>query len=481
MSTAIPRNAASFTTATVARATHGTILRGGDGEARVHHGATTDSRAVDEGSVFVALRGERFDGHAFVDDAVKKGASLVVVERGRDVSGDADVVAVDDTLVAWGDLAHAHLSAWKSTGGRVVAITGSAGKTTTKEVCARLLARVGAVHATAGNLNNRIGVPAVVLGLEARHAFAVIEMGMSERGEIARLTEIAPPDAAVVTNVGLAHAGGVGGNEDDVAREKGAIFAAIREGGTAVVNVDDARVVAESKRTAGRVVTFGRAASADYRIADRESLGAQGSRVTIARGMESVVVDLPVVGEAGAIDFIAALAAADAVAQKKLAPSDMAAAAASLDVPPGRASLHSLADGTLVIDDSYNANPDSMRSAIRALGEIALREGRRAVAVLGEMRELGPRAEAEHAAIGDELARSKVSFVIGCGGLADVVLDRAAASGIDVRRAEDARNAAKIAVSEITSKDVVLVKASRGVAAEIVVEALIEARGEARS
>ena len=479
MSTAIPPNAARFTTAGVARATRGKIVRG-DG-ARSHRGATSDSRAVGSGTVFVALRGERFDGHAFVADAVKRGATLVVVENDREIPRDADVVTVEDTLVAWGDLASAHVSDWKTRGGRVVAITGSAGKTTTKEMCASLLSRVGAVHATAGNLNNRIGVPAVGLGLEDHHAFAVIEMGMSEPGEIARLTEIAPPDVSIVTNVGLAHAGGVGGGEDDVAREKGAIFAAIREEGAAVVNADDARVVAQSKRARGRAITFGRAAGADYRLANRVSLGSRGSHVEIARAGEVVSVDLPIVGEAAAMDFAAALAAAEAVTKRKLATAHIAEAAASLRVPAGRASIRSLGDGTLVIDDSYNANPDSMRSAIRALAEIAAREGRRAVAVIGEMRELGPRAEAEHAAIGDELVRGKVSLVVGCGGLANLALDRAAAAGARVLRAEDARSAAKMVALEIAPKDVVLVKASRGVAAEVVVDALVEARGGARS
>ena len=478
MSTAIPRNAATFTTAAVARATRGKILRGDP--AVLHRGATTDSRAIEKGSVFVALRGERFDGHAFVADAVKRGATLVAVEQLGEIPVDVAVIAVEDTLVAWGDLASAHLASWKARGGRVVAITGSAGKTTTKEMCASLLARAGAVHATAGNLNNRIGVPAVVLGLEDRHAFAVVEMGLSEPGEIARLTEIAPPEVALITNVGLAHAGGVGGGEDDVAREKGAIFAAIREDGTAVVNADDARVVAESKRSNGRAITFGRAKDADYRLASRESLGARGSRVDITRGGEVVSVELPIVGEAAALDFAAALAAAEAVARNELAMVDIAAAAASLRVPAGRASIRTLADGSLVIDDSYNANPDSMRSAIRALSEIAASEGRRAVIVIGEMRELGPRAEAEHAAIGDEIVRCKVALAIGCGGLASAALDRAEAGGVRVLRASNAGNAAKMAVSEIGPKDVVLVKASRGVAAEVVVEALAEARGGPR-
>lgn len=477
MSTAIPSNAVAFTTGEVAAATRGTVVRGD--AARSHVGATTDSRAVGKGTIFVALRGESFDGHTFVDAAVNGGASLVVVERdrGEGVSRAADVIEVLDTLEAWGDLAHAHLLRWKAHGGKVVAITGSAGKTTTKELCAALLERVAEGHATRGNLNNRIGLPAVVLGLDEKHAFAVLEMGMSERGEIARLTAIAPPDVSVITNIGLAHAGGVGGTRDDVAREKGAIFEATSDKGTLVINADDPFVVEQAKRSRGRGVTFGRAEHAAYRLIGRESLGAKGSRLDLERPAGSLMIDFPFVGEGPALDFVAALAAAEAVSGATLSSADLSAALSAVALPSGRASVGRLADGTLVVDDSYNANPDSMRSAIESLAEIAASEGRRAVAVVGEMRELGAAAEAAHDELGEVLAAKKIALVIGCGGMADRALARAEAKGVAVRRAENAREAAKLAVSEIGPRDVVLVKASRGVAAEVVVEALEQARG----
>ena len=442
-------------------------------------GVSTDTRTITPGSLFVALRGEKFDGHTFVDGAVKNGVGLVVVEAGKgaEVAKGPDVVEVGDTLVAWGDLANAHFSRWKSHGGKIVAITGSAGKTTTKELCAALLERVAEGHATRGNLNNRVGVPAVVLGLEEKHAFAVLEMGMSEPGEIARLTQIAPPDVSIVTNVGLAHAGGVGGKREDVAREKGAIFEATGENGTIVVNADDSFVVEQAKRSRAKSVTFGRAENATYRLIARDSLGAKGSRLDLERPAGSLAFDFPFVGEGPAIDFVAALAAAEAVSGATISNADVVAALAAVALPSGRASVVTLADGTIVIDDSYNANPDSMRAAIASLAEIAEREGKRAVAVVGEMRELGTGADAAHDEIGDELAAKKIALVIGCGGLADRTLARAEAKGVAVKRAEDAQSAAKIAVSETGPGDVVLVKASRGVAAEVVVQALQQARG----
>ena len=199
---------------------------------------------------------------------------------------------------------------------RVVAITGSAGKTTTKELCAALLGAMAPCHKALGNLNNRVGLPAVVLGLEAHHRFAVLEMGMSMRGEIAALCARSPvPTSPSCTNVGVAHAEGVGGTRGDVAREKGAIFAALSREWTAVANADDAAALGELARTeASNVVTFGRADGASYRLVDRESLGEHGSRVVITRPdrrapLEAIV---PLVGEAAAIDFVAAVAAVEA-------------------------------------------------------------------------------------------------------------------------------------------------------------------------
>jgi UDP-N-acetylmuramoyl-tripeptide--D-alanyl-D-alanine ligase len=478
VSTAIHRNNAAFTTDFVAEVTRGSIVRGRN---RAHAGVTTDSRAVVSGGIFVALRGEQHDGHAFVGAAAKKGATLVVVNKGHAPTdtGDADVVEVDDTLRAWGDLACARLAGWKKRGGKIVGITGSAGKTTTRELCAALLSTVGTVQATYGNLNNRVGLPAVVFEIELAHAYAVLEMGMSERGEIERLTEIAPPDVAVITNVGLAHAGGVGGGAEDIAREKGAIFAAIRESGVAIANADDSRVMSETKRSRGRVVTFGRSENSNYRLAARESLGPRGSRVTVVRKGSSLSVDLPLIGEAAAIDFVAALAAAESLVDHDLDEEKISDALKKIALPSGRVSIVDLADGTIVIDDSYNANPDSVRAALATLAEIAKKENRRAVVVLGEMRELGHHAEAAHVEIGDAIAANKIALAISCGGLADVAIERARRSGVSVQSASNSENASKIAVSAIQAGDVVLVKGSRGVASEVVVEALKRARGVA--
>jgi UDP-N-acetylmuramoyl-tripeptide--D-alanyl-D-alanine ligase len=294
-----------------------------------------------------------------------------------------------------------------------VAITGSAGKTTTKELCAALLRLVAPCHATAGNLNNRVGVPAVLLQLEPRHQFAVVEVGMSLPGEIAALASIVEADVAVVTNVGLAHAGGVGGTVADVAREKGGLFAAVAAGGVCVANADDDAVMTSAARARGRRVTFGRSSGADVRLAERTPRGLEGSTLRIERRGRSVRVDLPIPGDAAGLDLVAALAAAEAAA----GPIDDAlvtAAVAGVGPVAGRMNVRRTGD-TTVIDDAYNANPTSMRAALGALGESG--EGRR-VAILGEMKELGPAAESEHEALADAIVRARVALLVSCGGLA---------------------------------------------------------------
>ncbi len=481
MATPIPENRARFTTDEVARATGGAVVLGRGG---VHEGVVSDSRAVRPGCVFVALKGASFDGHAFVSAAVAAGVSAVVVERGRGagVTGAA-VVEVDDTLVAWGALARFHLERWRgapcaSGARRVVAITGSAGKTTTKELAAALLRTVAPCHATAGNLNNRIGVPAVVLALEDAHRFAVVEMGMSLPGEIAAVAAIAPPDVSIVTNVGVAHAEGVGGREG-VLREKRAVFEALGPGGTAIVNRDDAwslRALEGAHR--GPSLGFGRERSADYRLVGRMPRGASGATVVLAvpEGRKLAVV-LPLPGEAAAIDLAAALAAAEAASGVVLTAPVVDAALATVHLP-GRAEIRTLGDGTLVVDDTYNANPSSVRAALASLGEIG--SGRR-VAILGEMKELGDLAAAEHESLGDAIASAGVALAIGCGGLVGLALARAAAvssTPIEVVCATSTDDAAREASARVCAGDVVLVKGSRSVGAEKVVSELVRSRGE---
>ncbi len=485
MATAIPKNHAEISASEAAAIARGVVV---SGSARRARGIVSDTRAIGGGEAFVALHGERHDGHAFLDEAARRGAVMFVVDRDVVAPAGPDVVRVDDTLVAWGDLARAHMRAWRAarSDARVIAITGSAGKTTTKELCAALLG--DATWASPGNLNNLVGVPAVVFALEASHRFAVIECGMSVRGEIARLASIASADVAVITNVSVAHAEGVGGGREDVAREKGALFDALGEDGTCVYDADDALSTSLAERCkAKRKIGFGRSERAAYRLIDRIARGPAGSRVAIERSCEScaspgareiIEAELPFVGEAAALDLCAALAASDA-ASGAIAQHAIDAAMTRAKNVEGRAAIVALGD-VLVIDDTYNANPASMRAALAILGDLAGPEHRRRVAILGEMKELGTSERDEHIALGDALASAKVALAIGCGGLASETMNRARALGVDALACEDVASATRAAIERIRPGDVVLVKGSRSVGAERVVQALENERRGAR-
>jgi len=494
VATPIPSNSAPLTAWSAAAATGGRVafVRG---EGAVAQGITSDSRAASRGCAFVALRGERHDGHDLVEAAVRAGAVLVVVERGRAggaAAMSADVVEVVDTLVAWGDLARAHVRAWRRgrDDARVFAITGSAGKTTTKELCASLLHAVAPCHATNGNLNNRIGVPAVAFGLQAHHRFAVFEAGMSLAGEIAALARIVEPDVAIITNVGSAHAGGVGGTRADVAREKGELFAALPGSGAAVACIDDAATMGQLARTRARTVrTFGTGDGADYCLVERSGVGVHGARVRVRRRRELTDASgwLPLLGEAAAVDLAGALAAAesvvgplgdDLIADALRSQRFKRGQAGDPGGHGGRMQVRHLADDTLVLDDTYNANPESVRAALRTLREIAaIAPARRAVVVFGEMRELGPGGPDAHASLGDAIADAGVELALSCGGLAELAVLASGRRGVAGVHATDAVDAASLAVKHVRAGDVVLVKASRSVGAERVVEALVQARG----
>jgi UDP-N-acetylmuramoyl-tripeptide--D-alanyl-D-alanine ligase len=484
MATAIPKNRARFTIDEIASATAGTVVRSGDPSI----GVCTDSRAVDRDAAFVALAGERFDGHAFLSQAAAAGARTLVVSR--DVSpvdastragglAPSAIVRVADTRRALGDLARAHRRRWQQSphpaGPRsVIAITGSAGKTTTKTVLASLLETLfpGAVHATKGNLNNDVGVPMTVFGLEPEHRFGVFELGTSSKGEIARLAHIAEPDVAVLTLVAPAHTEHLG-SIDDVAIEKGALLAGLAEGGLAVVNADDPRAVAQlGVSRARRSVTYGFSAGADYRIVARESHGFGGSKIALARPSGELHADHPLLGDAGAL----AVAAAIAVVEGWLgAQSDLELERALGQLPAtgeGRLAPSRLDDGTWIIDDSYNANPASMRSSIATASELATREGRRLVLVLGEMRELGSLSASEHAALGRLVAATDAAWLVGVGGDAARLVAEVNRAGMVASFAPSADEAIPAVLSRVQSGDLVLVKGSRGVATEKVVRAL---------
>ncbi len=481
MATPIPVNDAPLSAWVAAAVTGGTIVRARDGVTT--RGITSDSRAVAPGSAFVALRGEKHDGHDYLAAAIEAGARLVIVEKGHGAralaTATVDVVEVDDTLVAWGDLARAHLRAWRRLrrDGVVFAVTGSAGKTTTKELCAALLRTADSCHAAAGNLNNRVGVPAVAFGLEPRHRFAVFEAGMNRRGEIAELARILEPDVGILTNVGVAHAEGVGGTRADVAREKGDLLAALAEDAVAVVRHDDAAAVGQLARTRAQcAVTFGILEGADYRVVARAPAALGGAEVGIARGDGTVLVaHLPLAGEAAALDLAAALAAVESIIGRMTPDAVGTALARHLASLPGRMQTRHLANGITVLDDTYNANPESVRAALRTLGEMA--RGRRGIVVLGEMRELGAIAAEEHALLGSAIVASGASVAVSCGGLAELAIAEAERAGLASARGTDANAAALLTVGLVRAGDVVLVKASRSIGAEKVVEALIGAGG----
>jgi UDP-N-acetylmuramoyl-tripeptide--D-alanyl-D-alanine ligase len=454
----------------------------GTGDASVN-GVTTDSRAGASGKLFVALVGERFDGHRFATDAAKNGAAALLVKRGHSVVSGVPVVEVDDTLAALGALGRAHRKRW---GGTVVAVAGSAGKTTTKAVIAAALEAVapGAVHATKGNLNNRIGVPMVLLGLDASVKLAVVEIGTNTRGEVADLAAIVEPNVGVLTLVDIEHSEGLG-SIDEIEDEEGALFRALPKAGTAIANGDDERAVRQLLRaTAKKKLTYGTRGSADYRVLRREGVGIGGSTIILerprGRGRETIALDVPLIGLPSALSVAAAVAASDRVAGRSV-PKDKLARALSREAlgEPGRLRPVELKDHTVVLDDSYNANPASVRAAVAAAREIADDRGARLVLVLGEMRELGAEAAPQHDRVGRDIGESGAAVLVAVGGEAARFVAPAMALGVDAAFSDDAEHAAGEVLSKVRPGDVVLVKASRGVHVEHVVEELIRAKGRA--
>lgn len=466
MATPIPKNAAAFSLSEVVSTTAGELR--GDFSGSVV-GVCTDTRAVAEGELFVALRGERFDGHDHLAKAAAAGAVLALVDR--DVDAPLPTVRVASTLDALGALAGHHIQRWRSASdGRVLALTGSAGKTTIKTAIGALVGRSAShqVVVTAGNMNNRIGMPMTALGLDDRHRFAVLELGTNEPGEIAALASIAEPDVALLTLIAAAHTEGLGGIEG-VAKEKASLFDCVAADGAAIGNADDARVVAALEAAQARErITYGFSETATYRIHGRAIDTLRRQRVTVEGKGRRFDFATPLLGDVGALACTGAIAAYEAlcgdVADVELVEQAMIGAAGSLG---DRMRPRELGDGTVIIDDSYNANPASCRASITTAAEIAKHLSRRLVLVLGEMRELGGVSQREHEALG-ALAAAAGDVVIFVAG--DAVHAQRAAEGAHF--AGDADAAARLAVAEVRAGDVVLVKGSRGVRTERVVEAL---------
>ncbi len=437
-------------------------------------GAATDNREVVPGQLFFALPGERVDGFDFAAAAAEAGAAGVVVARGRGVPAGCEqvtVISVDDPRRALADLARAVRDTFK---GRVIGVTGSNGKTTTKELVAAALAPLGPVMRTPGNRNTDVGLPLTILSASGRESTWVLEMAMRARGEIALLADIARPEVGVITNVAAAHLETLGSIEE-VARAKGELYGGLTPGGVAVLPADDALIAAQAEQVpAERRVRFGARTTGDVRVLDVVPAGTAGAVVRYAVRDLPVVVRLPLPGAHNARNGAAALAVAMVVG----VPA--AAAARSLETVelPAHRSSTLPAGGRTILDDCYNANPASMRAALAAVHTAAAGSGGdgHAFAILGDMLELGPDAESQHRDLGRE-AGAKLAGLAAVGAFARAAVDGAQAAGLSVSRAmtfASPEEAAKQVASWSSPGDWILVKASRGMRLERAVEALRE-------
>ena len=429
----------------------------------------TDSRGVRHGDLFVALKGERFDGHQFVDAALRRGAVAAVVQDRSMITAPARsrspgrrvLLGVPDTLVAYQQLAAHHRSRFRIP---VVAVTGSNGKTTTKDMIANVLSERWTVLKTEGNLNNRIGVPQTLLRLNPRHQAAVVEMGVDQKGQTTRLCEIAHPTIGLITNIGPDHLEFFGTVEAS-AQAKGELLDLLPPDGAAVLNADDAQFGYLASRARCRVVSFGLSQRAQVRATDVVADPRQGNAFQLTlpgRPRRARVI----LRAHGAHNLSNALAAA-AVGQCLAMSGALIAQGLARFRPATMRSQVSRWRGIRIINDCYNANPASMKAAIDLL--IHLGSGSRTIAVLGDMLELGPQSLALHREAGIYLAGCGVTYLIACGALGLGLAEGAREAGMAsdrVREAPDAVAAAAILQTLVRAGDVVLLKASRGVRME---------------
>jgi UDP-N-acetylmuramoyl-tripeptide--D-alanyl-D-alanine ligase len=429
-------------------------------------GYSIDSRTMAPGQLFFAVRGEKLDGHDFVASAVERGAVAAVVSRARaatipDTALSIPLLIAEDPLVALQALASNVRRQW---GKRVVAVTGSAGKTTTKEAIAAVLGAKFNVLKSQGNLNNAFGLPLQLLRLEPEHEFAVVEMGMNHLGEIAALARIAAPDWGVVTNVGTAHVENFPEGQAGIARSKFELVAALPANGVAFLNCDDPYVSQFGRDFHGRVVYFGEGPCADPQILEHIE-DSRGIHVSYRSGDRDGWFTLHMLGAHNASNAIAGLAVAVE------AGLELDAAVAALEsLTPGskRGEVIEIA-GATILNDSYNSNPEALRSMIHTL---ATRPAQRRILVAGEMLELGEQGPALHAACGKAVAEAGIDLVVGVRGNAQHLAAAACWGGVASLFLPDAQAAGEWLAASLQPGDVVLVKGSRGVQLESAIEVL---------
>lgn len=437
----------------LAKVIKGTLI-GSDGE---FNRIVIDSRAVESGNCFIAIKGEVFDGHQFVADAAKKNAAVVVVSHDVDVT--IPVIQVVDTRQALKDIAHFYR---ENVSIPVAAITGSCGKTTTRALLENILKQKGKVLASKKSFNNDIGLPLTLLQLNSSHDFAVLEMGTNHPGEIADLAQIAKPTVAAVTMVAPVHIEHFG-SVDAIAREKGAIFEGLASEGIAVINADE-HFADLWKKMAGRhrVITFGRDKKADIMACDIQFMPDGQTHFTLVLPNENVKINLPLLGEHNVLNALAAAAMAHAMT---ISIRNIQTGLETVEPEYGRMVEKTGFNGAVIIDDSYNANPASVKAAITLLTHRSVQS----ILVLGDMKELGDQSPALHEEIGVFAKRAGVKHLF-CYG--DNTMHTARAFGENAQHFDDYQTLINVLKQSVTPDSIVLVKGSRSMEMETVVVAL---------
>ena len=440
---------------------------------------STDTRTISPGSLFVALTGENFDGKTFAKQAVGKGAAGLLISHtprpeppSLDFEPQVPVILVNDSLHALGDIA-AHRRSWNQNL-LVVAITGSSGKTTVKEMTSSIVGRKYCHLKTEGNLNNLIGLPLTLLQLKHEHEVAILEMGMNRPGEIARLTEIGDPDIACIINIQQAHLEGLG-DIQGVAQAKNELYAGLKPGGKVIVNLDDDMVRSLADQLTQEKITYGFDSQAFIRATSVQSLGDRGMVFTLHVGTEQTPVTIKALGRHNVSNSLAAAAMAYGLG---IGTSDIAAGLSSFTPHDKRSCVEELPSGLMVLNDSYNANPSSMLAALHTIQDV--KKTHRAVAVLGDMLELGSNSPELHALIGKSVAQLGFDFLAAFGPHAKDMVDAAVAAGMNQSNSRSFSSKEELAgwlqqladSGQLSAGDWILIKGSRGIQMENVLELL---------
>jgi UDP-N-acetylmuramoyl-tripeptide--D-alanyl-D-alanine ligase len=435
-------------------------------------GYSIDTRTLKPGELFVAIKGPRFDGHDFIRQALEKRASAAIIDRPlpsaslKRETGDTNLIRVSSTVAALQELARYVRRRW---GMPIIGVTGSAGKTTTKEMIAAVLGKKFTVLRSVGNLNNEFGLPLCLLRAERYQNIAVLEMGMSAKGEIRRLASIAEPNEGVVTNVNPVHLEFFK-SVDEIAEAKAELIQGLHDPKVAYLNNDDSRVRAMAQGFAGKLVTYGVKSAASFRVQQMRDLGLDGTAFTVRHGGADFEFVLPLLGQHNVANAMAAITVG---ATHGLSWDQMREAIGEMTPEKMRGEVIKFREGFIVIDDSYNSNPRALSEMIRFAG--GLKGFQRKILVAGEMLELGPESAELHRGCGRDAARAGLTLIMGVQGQAKEILSGALDAGMERSRLKfmrDAVQAGDLLARTVTKGDIVLVKGSRGVRLEQTINTL---------